>query len=74
MSQSQQLLDQGKYLITVLDGYWHMILPPMSWIQELLGDNMFRTGFDSEVPEDHVREFYAKRLEVRSSEIVLAVK
>jgi hypothetical protein len=37
MSQAQQLLEQGKYLITPFEGYWHMILPPTSWLIELHG-------------------------------------
>ncbi len=73
MSAAQQLLEQGKYLITPFEGHWHMILPPSSRFAELLGDNIFRTGFDSEVSEEKVREFYVKRLEVQPDEIVKAV-
>jgi hypothetical protein len=69
MSQAQQLLEQGKYLITPFEGYWHMILPPTSWLVELMGDNIFRTGFSSEVSEEDVREFYVERLNVRPDEI-----
>ncbi len=67
---AQELLDRGKYIITQSDGYWHMCLPPSDGITELLGDNIFRTGFEATVPEITVREFYAKQLEIDSSNIV----
>lgn len=70
MSESQRLLEQGKYLITPFEGYWHMVLPSSSWAVELLGDNIFRTGFDSEVSEEKVRAFYVERLQVKSDVIV----
>ena len=73
ISPSQQLLEQGKYLIVPLDGYWHMILPPSSWLIEILGESIFRTGFCSSTPETEVREFYVERLNVHADEILKAV-
>jgi hypothetical protein len=69
MSEVQRLLDEGKCIITPFEGHWYMILPPSCWAAELLGDTIFRTGFKAETPEVHVREFYAKRLEVRPDDI-----
>lgn len=72
ISPAQRLLDDGKYLITQMDGSWHMILPSTSWLADLLNDCIFRTGFDSNTPEATVREFYMEKLNVDSSEIVTA--
>lgn len=72
ISPAQRLLDDGKYLITQMDGSWHMILPSTSWLADLLNDCIFRAGFDSNTPEATVREFYMEKLNVDSSEIVTA--
>jgi hypothetical protein len=73
MSEAQQLLEQGKHLIVTFEGYWHMILPPSSWVAGLMGDHIFRTGFTSDVPEEEVREFYVERLNVGRDDVVRAV-
>jgi hypothetical protein len=72
VSTAQRSLDQGKYLIAQFEGYWYMIHPPSSpWI-EILGDYIFRTGFDAGVPEQTVREFYVKQLQIEPRDIVRA--
>ena len=69
VSEAQQHLDAGRYVIVTFAGYWYSLLPPGSPWAELLGDTIFRTGFADDVPEERVREFYATRLQIQPDEI-----